>query len=66
MAKKFLTDLEINFNQLLDAVLHKSAGTPATPAEGQVYYDTGTHQDYVYDGSKFGGDADEGLFWMSS
>lgn len=64
MAKKWFTNLEINFNELLDALLHKSSAPLGSPVEGQVYYDTSTHQDYVYDGSDWVGDADETLYWM--
>jgi hypothetical protein len=67
MAKQFLVDIEMSLHQLIDAVLHKSLGVPTStgsPVVAQIYYDTVTHQDYVYDGIKWGGDADEGMFWM--
>jgi len=54
MAKSFLTNLELSFNQLLDAVLHQSAGLPTdtgSPQVGQVYYDTTLNQFGFYNGS---------------
>lgn len=40
-AKKFLVDLDLSKNQLQNPVAHKIASDPASPLEGQFYYNTG-------------------------
>lgn len=40
MARKFLTGIDLSLSELLNALLHKVAGNPAAPTEGQVWYDT--------------------------
>lgn len=39
MATKFLTNIDLVKNQILNAVLHIVAGTPSSPVEGQIWYD---------------------------
>jgi hypothetical protein len=53
MSKLFLTNINLNGNQLLNAVIHKAATAPTspTPVSGQVYFNTGDSSFYVYDGS---------------
>jgi hypothetical protein len=34
----FKSNLDLNQNQLLNAVLQKQSAIPANPVEGQVYY----------------------------
>lgn len=53
MSKLFLTNINLNGNQLLNAVIHKAATAPTspTPVSGQVYFNTGDGSFYVYDGS---------------
>lgn len=40
MARIFLTPIDMSQNQLLQAVLQNLAVAPATPVNGQLYYDT--------------------------
>ena len=40
-ARKFLVDLDLSKNQLQNPVAHKIASDPASPIEGQFYYNTG-------------------------
>lgn len=48
---KFKTNLEIQQNQLMQAVLENSMSRPDNPVEGQLYYDTGKKTAYLWDGS---------------
>jgi hypothetical protein len=47
----FKSNLDIQQNQLLDAVLHRRSDLPEHPVEGQVYYNDGKHLAYVWDGN---------------
>ena len=40
MAKKFLTNIDLSGNQLLNAVIQPLTTPPTSPAVGQVYFDT--------------------------
>lgn len=49
---KFLSNLDLNRNELQNAVL-QNLGTAPTGATGQVYYDTANSKIYVYNGSSW-------------
>ena len=52
MARKFLTNLDMAGNQLLNAAFEKLAEAPSTGNfEGRVYYNTSDDLIYVYDGA---------------
>jgi hypothetical protein len=53
MALKYLTHIDLNKNQLQNAVIHPLGTAPSSPAEGQIYYDStvGDKKVYIYDGS---------------
>ena len=42
MAKTFLTSIDLAQNELQNAVLHSLSTAPATPKDGQIYYNSGT------------------------
>lgn len=46
----FKTNLDIQQNQLLNAVLHRCSDLPVNPVEGQLYYNEGKHLAYLWDG----------------
>ena len=46
---KFLVDLDLSKNQLLNAVVQNLAVAPGTPSEGQIYWNTADNTLYVYD-----------------
>jgi hypothetical protein len=47
---KFLAPLDLAKNELRNARIQNLATAPATPATGQVYFDTSTGNAYFYDG----------------
>lgn len=48
MAKSFLTNINLNKNEIQNAVLQPLATAPSTPTEGQMYYDTVDDTPYIY------------------
>lgn len=40
MSKKFLTNLDLTQNQILNVAVHNNAGAPSSPVVGQIYFDT--------------------------
>jgi hypothetical protein len=50
MARKFLTNLDLSQNQILNATLQNLAAAPSTPVPGQVYFDTAQNRPYLWNG----------------
>jgi len=48
---KYLNNLNLNQNELQNAIIQKLSTAPSTPVEGQVYYNTANHAFYVYNGT---------------
>ena len=46
---KYLVDLDLNKNQLLNAVVQNLASAPGSPADGQIYWDTVLDSLFVWD-----------------
>lgn len=47
----FLTDVNLNKNEIQNAVVQNLSVAPATPATGQIYFSTADNTAYVYNGS---------------
>lgn len=50
---KYLSNIDLNKNQLQNPVIHSLGTAPATPVEGQIYFDstTGDKHIYLYNGT---------------
>lgn len=55
MAKKFLTNLDLVKNQIINVAVHNNAGAPANPVVGQIYFDTtpSVLRMFFWDGSQW-------------
>jgi len=51
MARLFVTGINLNKNELQNAVIQNLSSAPSFPVAGQVYFDSTAHVLYFYDGS---------------
>jgi hypothetical protein len=55
MSRSFLTGLNLNKNELLNARIQNLSTPPGSPVAGQIYYDTDTKQITLWDGTAWVG-----------
>ena len=50
---KFLTNIDLNKNQIVNVAVHNNAGNPSAPVQGQIYFDTttGVKKLFLYNGT---------------
>jgi hypothetical protein len=53
MSKLVLTDLNLNKNELQNAVIQNLSSAPSNPLAGQMYFDTVDGVTYIYDGTEW-------------
>lgn len=51
MAIPYLSNIDLQQNEIQNAVVHNQSTAPSNPVEGQIYFNTASNKLFVYDGS---------------
>lgn len=66
MARKVLTDLDLNQNELQNAVVQNLAAAPASPKPGQEYFNTTDKEKYIWNGTSWVKETSQGKIYTFS
>ena len=58
MSRKFLTSIDLNKNELQNAVIQNLATAPTNPVKGQKYFNTTDNKEYIWNGTAWKTGAD--------
>lgn len=60
---KILNNINLNKNELQNAVVHKLAAAPSSPVKGQEYFNTTDNKKYIYDGNSWVDETNQGKIY---
>lgn len=63
---KIINNLDLNKNQLQNAVTHNLATAPSNPVKGQEYFNTTDNKKYIYNGTEWVDETSEGRIYSFS
>lgn len=66
MSKRFLTNIDLNKNELQNAVVHSLNNAPLNPVEGQEYFNTTDKKKYIYNGTSWVEETSQGKIYTFS
>ena len=64
--RKYPADLDLNQNELQNAVIQNLASAPSNPKKGQEYFNTTTNLKYIWDGTKWVDETSQGDYTFTN